>query len=340
MKEQLTRIKEQTLAELSQVSNTSEIEALRILVLGKKGTLTQVLRSMGALSAEERPVMGKLVNELQQLLNDAMDEKQKALGQVEKDNKLIEEELDITIPGKKIPRGTQHPLHLVLKQIEDIFLGMGFSIAEGPEIEYDKYNFEMLNIPANHPARDMQDSFYITPNILLRTHTSPVQARTMLATKPPLRIICPGRVYRADEVDASHSPVFHQIEGLVVAKGVNMGDLKGVIDTFCKKLFGERTKTKFRPSYFPFTEPSAEVDVSCAVCGGEGCRTCKGTGWLEILGCGMVNPKVLKNCGIDPDVYNAYAFGMGLDRITMVKYGITDLRLLFENDIRFLEQFR
>jgi len=252
---------------------------------------------------------------------------------------LEAEALDVTLPGESVKRGRLHPLSIVQGEIRDIFIGMGFDVKEGPEIEYERYNFEMLNIPENHPARDMQDTFYIRDGILMRTHTSPVQVRTMLSESLPIRMICPGRVYRSDDVDATHSPMFHQVEGLVVDKGICFGDLKGVLDEFIKKFYGSGTKTRFRPGYFPFTEPSAEVDATCAICHGKGCNVCKGTGWIEILGCGMVHPSILEGCGIDPEVYSGFAFGLGLDRLTTIKYGITDIRLLFEGDTRFLGQF-
>lgn len=340
MQQQLERIAAAAREALKAAATAVDVEQLQVKVLGKKGELTQLLRSMGGLSAEERPVMGKLVNDLRQTLEQEIGERLNALQTAEKVRRLNAERIDVTIPGKPAEVGHIHPLSLVREELENIFIGMGFEIAEGPEIEWDHFNFELLNLPANHPARDMHDSFYISDNTLLRTHTSPVQARTMLQKKPPIRIICPGRVYRLDEVDATHSPVFHQVEGLVVDHGINFGHLKGTLDIFAREFYGEKTRTRFRPSYFPFTEPSAEVDISCYVCGGAdpNCRVCRGTGWIELLGCGMVNPRVLEMCGIDPQEYTGFAFGMGIDRLTVSKYGISDLRTLFENDLRFLNQ--
>ena len=337
MKEKLQNIKEQALSAIS--ADNADLEQLRIQYLGKKGELTAVLRGMGALSAEERPVVGQLANEVRTEIETALKAKAEAQKNAELEKRLVSEKLDITLPSKALKVGKLHPLTQVQRTIEDIFIGMGFSIAEGPEVEYDYYNFQALNIPENHPARDTQDTFYITENILLRSQTSPVQVRTMEHQKPPIRIISPGRVYRSDAVDATHSPLFHQVEGLVVDKGITMGDLKGMLETFAKQMFGENTKIRFRPHHFPFTEPSAEVDVSCFVCGGKGCRVCKGEGWIEILGAGMVHPNVLSGCGIDPEVYSGFAFGMGIERIVMIKYGIDDMRHLYENDLRFLKQF-
>jgi len=337
MKEKLQQIKAEALSAISQ--DNADMEQIRIKYLGKKGELTAVLRGMGALSAEERPIVGQMANEVRAQIEEAIAEKTILLKQAELERKLIEEKIDVTLPSSAMKVGNLHPLTKVQRTIEDIFIGMGFSIAEGPEVEFDYYNFQALNIPENHPARDTQDTFYITDNILLRSQTSPVQVRTMEKQKPPIRVISPGRVYRSDAVDATHSPLFHQIEGLVVDKGVTMGDLKGMLETFAKTLFGENTRLRFRPHHFPFTEPSAEVDVSCFVCGGKGCRVCKNEGWIEILGAGMVHPFVLSNCGIDPEVYSGFAFGMGVERIAMKYYGIDDMRLLYENDVRFLEQF-
>ncbi len=340
MQEELQRIAAQAQARLQAATSASEVEELQVQVLGKKGDLTQILRMMGGLSAEERPVMGKLVNDLRKELEEQISDRLNALQGEEKAKRLAAERLDVTIPGQKPTVGHPHPLSLVREEVENIFIGMGFDIAEGPEVEWDHFNFELLNLPANHPARDMHDSFYVSDNVLLRTHTSPVQARTMLRQKPPIRIICPGRVYRMDEVDATHSPVFHQVEGLVVDRGINFGHLKGTLDIFAKEYYGKGTRIRFRPSFFPFTEPSAEVDISCYICDGKdpSCRVCRGTGWIEVLGCGMVNPRVLEMCGIDPNEYTGFAFGMGLDRLTVSRYGISDLRMLFENDLRFLEQ--
>jgi phenylalanyl-tRNA synthetase alpha chain len=297
------------------------------------------LRGMGALSAEERPVIGQLANEVREFLESRLDSAKDELVKKERGSQLDKEIIDITMPGKRKVLGKRHPLSNVLDEIKNVFIGMGYEIAEGPEIEFDYYNFEALNIPEGHPARDTQDTFYINENILLRTQTSPVQIRVMENKKPPIKIICPGRVYRSDNVDATHSPIFHQVEGLVVDKGVTMGDLIGTLQVFAKSLFGESTKIRLRPHHFPFTEPSAEVDVSCWTCGGKGCRVCKNEGWIEILGAGMVHPKVLKGCGIDPEIYSGFAFGLGAERTAMGRFSIDDLRLLYENDLRFLKQF-
>ena len=337
MRETLEKIKSEALLALSDTN--ADIEELRIKYLGKKGELTAVLRGMGKLSAEERPVIGQLANDVRAEIEAEIEELTSAKRAAELDEKLRSESLDVTIPGDKTDAGHFHPLALVQRQLEDIFLGMGYSIVEGPEVEYDYYNFQALNIPPDHPARDTQDTFYITDNILLGSQTSPVQARVMEKTQPPIKIISPGRVYRSDAVDATHSPLFHQLEGLVVDKGITMGDLKGTLEMFAKRMFGENTKIRFRPHHFPFTEPSAEVDVSCFVCGGKGCRLCKGEGWIEVLGAGMVHPNVLKMCGIDNEVYSGFAFGLGIERIAMLKYHIDDMRLLYENDVRFLGQF-
>ncbi len=339
MKQQLESIRSQAEQELKSIDSVQELENVRVKYLGKKGELTGVLRGMGALSAEERPVVGQMANEIREYLESIIDSVKEKIVMREKEQKLKEEVIDVTMPGKRISPGKKHPLNLVLDQIKDIFIGLGFEIAEGPEVELDYYNFEALNIPKNHPARDTQDTFYINDNIVLRTQTSPVQIRVMENKEPPIRIISPGRVYRSDAVDATHSPVFHQIEGLVVDKRVTMGDLKGTLEVFAKKMYGEKSKVRFRPHHFPFTEPSAEMDVSCFVCGGSGCSLCKGEGWIEILGAGMVHPKVLKTCGVNPEEYSGFAFGMGLERIVMLKYGIEDLRLFFENDVRFINQF-
>ena len=337
MKEKLQKIKEDALAAIG--SDSADLEQIRIQYLGKKGELTAVLRGMGALTAEERPVIGQLANDVRAEIESAIKEKAEAQKNAELERRLVSEKIDVTLPAAAPRCGKLHPLTQVQRTIEDIFIGMGFSIAEGPEVEYDYYNFQALNIPENHPARDTQDTFYITENILLRSQTSPVQVRTMEHQKPPIRIISPGRVYRSDAVDATHSPLFHQVEGLVVDKGITMGDLKGMLETFAKTLFGSDTRLRFRPHHFPFTEPSAEVDVSCFVCGGKGCRVCKNEGWIEILGAGMVHPYVLSNCGIDPEEYSGFAFGMGVERIAMKYYGIDDMRHLYENDTRFLGQF-
>ena len=340
MQEQLRKIQEEAAASLEAVSDKAGLDALRLKLLGKKGDLTMLLRSMGQLPADMRPKAGQMINEVREKLTAQLDALDSKIKKLEQEKKLAREAIDVTEPRKHTPLGSMHPVSLVQDQLIDVFTGMGFDVVEGPEVEYDHYNFELLNLPKNHPARDAQDTFYIEDNIVLRTHTSPVQARTMLTRKPPIRIVCPGRVYRADEVDATHSPVFHQMEGLVVGEDVTMADLKGTLDAFAQKLFGDDMTTRFRPSFFPFTEPSAEVDLTCANCHGEGCRMCKGTGWIEVLGAGMVNPKVLEMCGIDSKKYSGFAFGVGLERIAMLRYGITDMRALFEGDVRFLSQFR
>ena len=337
MREMLSRIKEEALAQLQ--APDADLDQIRVKYLGKKGELTGVLRGMGKLTPEERPVIGQLANEVRACIEEEITKKSEEQGKKKLEEKLKSERLDVTMPGNCIEAGHVHPLTKVQRELEDIFIGMGFSIVEGPEVEYDYYNFQALNIPENHPARDTQDTFYITDNILLRSQTSPVQVRTMERQQPPIRIISPGRVYRSDAVDATHSPLFHQLEGLVVDKGITMGDLKGMLEMFAKKFFGDDTKIRFRPHHFPFTEPSAEVDISCFVCGGKGCRLCKGEGWIEILGAGMVHPNVLRNCNIDPDVYSGFAFGVGIERIVMRKYNIDDMRHLYENDMRFLSQF-
>ena len=337
MEELLEKIKAAALLELAR--SDADLESLRVRFLGKKGELTAVLRGMGALSAEERPRMGQLANDVRAAIEAAIAVRGAELKERMLQKRLTEEKLDVTMPGEAPRMGHRHPLNRVQREMEEIFIGMGFQIAEGPEVEYDYYNFQALNIPKNHPARDTQDTFYITDNILLRSQTSPVQVRVMEKQKPPIRVISPGRVYRSDALDATHSPLFHQMEGLVVDKGITMSDLKGTLETFAKKMFGENTKIRFRPHHFPFTEPSAEVDVSCFACGGKGCRVCKGEGWIEILGAGMVHPFVLSNCGIDPEVYSGFAFGMGIERVAMKHYGIDDIRLFYENDRRFLEQF-
>lgn len=339
MKEQLEHICTAAENELKQVNNLQEIDALRVKYLGKKGVLTSILKQMGTLPAEERPAVGQRANEIRLFLENKIEKATKEKKLLLVKQQLKNEKIDVTMPGKRHHIGTKHPVSIVLDEIKEIFIGMGFDIVEGPEIEEDYYNFEALNIPADHPARDTQDTFYINDKILLRTQTSPVQVRVMEKQKPPIRIISPGRVYRCDEVDATHSPVFHQLEGLVVDKGITFADLKGTLETFVKRLYGEDSVVRFRPHHFPFTEPSAEVDIQCFHCGGEGCRLCKGEGWIEILGCGMVHPKVLENCGIDPEEYSGFALGMGLERVVMRRYNIDDLRLFYENDVRFLEQF-
>ena len=339
MKEKLLKLQQEALEKLSQIKNEDILEKFRQEYLGKKGELTSVLRGMGQLSAEERPTIGQIANEVRTALENKLQEKRQELEDLKLQRKLISEKIDVTVPAKKIEIGKRHPLDQVETELCDIFRSMGFDIVEGPEVEYDVYNFQKLNIPENHPARDTQDTFYITDNVLLRSQTSPVQVRVMENRRPPIKIISPGRVYRADEVDATHSPTFHQLEGLVVDKGITMSNLKSVLETFAKKMFGENTKLRLRPHHFPFTEPSAEVDVSCFVCGGKGCRVCKNEGWIEILGAGMVHPNVLKECDIDPQIYSGFAFGCGIERITMIKYSIDDMRNLYENDMRFLNQF-
>ena len=339
MKQQLEQIKTAALEAIANAQNSADCENIRVKYLGKKGELTAILKSMGGLSPEERPIMGQLVNTAKAEVDAALGEKVQQMQAAAEELKLKEETIDITMPAKTDKTGKLHPLNTVLNDMIDIFQSMGFDVVDGPEVETDHYNFECLNVPADHPARDMQDTFYLAENILLRTQTSAAQVRTMETRKPPIRVICPGRVFRADEVDATHSPVFHQIEGLVVDKGVTMCDLKGVLEQFAHEIYGPETKVKFRPSFFPFTEPSVEVDVSCSECGGKGCRVCKGAGWIEILGAGMVHPNVLRSCGIDPEEYSGFAFGIGLDRLTTTRYKISDIRLLFENDKRFLDQF-
>ncbi len=340
IREDLEKIGNDLQSELCAVQDTQELEQLKVRLLGKKGSLTALLRGMGALPPEERPVMGQIINERRAQMQAALEKKLDELSAAEKEQQLKAESLDITEPRTLPALGAVHPTQAVLREVLDCFIGLGFDVVEGPEVELDHYNFELLNLPKNHPARDAQDTFYVDDNIVMRTHTSPVQARVMLSRKPPIRIVCPGRVFRADEIDATHSPVFHQIEGLVIDENVTMGDLKGTLDAFAKKLYGEDITTRFRPSFFPFTEPSAEVDLTCFNCRGKGCRMCKGTGYIEVLGCGMVNPKVLEMCGIDPERYSGFAFGIGLERITLLRYGITDMRLLYEGDLRFLRQFR
>lgn len=339
MKEQLLSIKKAADEKLSQLHTVQSLEDIRIRVLGKKGELTQVLRQMGSLSAEERPVIGALANEIRAAIEKAISEKKNELLKAEREKKIKNETIDVTMAGKRPQIGGLHPITKVLDEVKNIFLGMGFSIAEGPDVELDYYNFEALNIPKEHPARDTQDTFYISDNVVLRTQTSPIQIRVMEKSRPPIRIIAPGRVYRSDAVDATHSPVFHQVEGLVVDKGITMADLKGTLEQFLKSLYGQEAKIRLRPHHFPFTEPSAEVDVSCFVCGGKGCRVCKGEGFIELLGAGMVHPDVLRRCNIDPEVYSGFAFGLGLERIVMRRMNIDDMRLLYENDIRFLKQF-
>lgn len=339
MQEKLLNLQEVALSDIKDASNIEEVESLRVKYLGKKGEITAILKEMGKLSAEERPIIGKVANEVREALETNISSKKEELKSIEQQKKLLEEVIDVTMPSTPVSMGKRHPISQIIDEITEIFMGMGFSIAEGPEVESVDNNFDALNAPKDHPSRDMSDTFYISDNLLLRTQTSPVQVRTMRNEELPIKVISPGRCFRFDSPDATHSPMFHQTEGLVVGKDVTMAQLKGTLDTFVKKLFGEHTKTKFRPHNFPFTEPSAEVDVTCFKCQGEGCPMCKYEGWIEILGAGMVHPNVLRNCGIDPEVYSGFAFGMGVDRIAMLKYEIDDIRLLFENDMRFLDQF-
>ncbi len=340
MKQQLENIEKLAKEQLLAVTDIKQLEDIRVKFLGKKGELTAILKQMGGLSAEERPIIGQLANQVRSDIEQAITETSKKLKEAELEKKLKEETLDVTMPGKAQKIGAMHPLTTVLNDIKEIFLGMGFEVAEGPEVETDYYCFEALNMPKHHPARDTQDTFYINENVLLRTQTSSVQIRTMENKKPPIRIISPGRVYRSDAVDATHSPLFHQIEGLVIDKGITMADLKGTLELLMKRLYGENCKIRLRPHHFPYTEPSAEVDVMCFNCNGEGCPLCKGEGYIELLGAGMVHPKVLEGCGIDPNEYSGFAFGIGLERITMGRYEIDDMRLLYENDVRFLNQFK
>ena len=339
MKEQLEKIKLEALDRMEAADSLDTLNEIRVAYLGKKGELTSVLKSMKDVAPEDRPKVGQMVNEVRELLETKLEETKTALMKKARKEQMEKEVIDVTLPAKKIRMGHSHPNSIALSELERIFVGMGYEVVEGPEVEYDRYNFEKLNIPKGHPARDEQDTFYINDTILLRSQTSPVQVRVMETRKPPIRIIAPGRVFRSDAVDATHSPSFHQIVGLVIDKNITFADLKGTLEEFAKELFGPETKVKFRPHHFPFTEPSAEVDVSCFKCGGKGCRFCKGSGWIEILGCGMVHPKVLEMCDIDPEEYSGFAFGIGLERIALLKYEIDDMRLLYENDIRFLKQF-
>ena len=339
MKEKLQAIKEEAIKQIQSSDALDKLNDVRVAFLGKKGELTAVLKGMKNVAAEERPLVGQMVNDTRTAIENVLEETKQKLEAKVRENQLKSEVIDVTLPAKKNNVGHRHPNTIALEEVERIFIGMGYEVVEGPEVEYDLYNFEKLNIPANHPAKDEQDTFYINKEIVLRTQTSPVQARIMEQGNLPIRIIAPGRVFRSDEVDATHSPSFHQIEGMVIDKNITFADLKGTLEKFAKELFGPETKTKFRPHHFPFTEPSAEVDVSCFKCGGEGCRFCKGEGWIEILGCGVIHPHVLEMCGIDPDEYTGFAFGAGLERIALLKYEIDDMRLLYENDIRFLKQF-
>lgn len=339
MKQALQEIKLNAITLINAAQNAVAVDELRVRFLGKKGELTAILKQMGGLSAEERPIVGALANDVREEIDALIREKAADIANAQLLSQLENESIDVTLPGTTIKRGKRHPFGLVLKEVKEIFTGMGFDIVSGPEVELDHYNFEMLNMPPSHPARDTQDTFYINEKVLLRTQTSPVQIRTMEKQQPPIYMICPGRVYRSDAVDATHSPIFHQMEGLVVDKGITFTDLKGTLEMFIKKLYGEDTRVRFRPHHFPYTEPSAEMDMSCFKCGGKGCPLCKGEGWIEILGCGMVHPKVLENCGIDSEVYSGFAFGMGIERVTMMRYGVDDMRLFYENDLRFLKQF-
>jgi phenylalanyl-tRNA synthetase alpha chain len=339
VQEKLLNLQEAALNEIKDTSSIEVVESLRVKYLGKKGEITSILKEMGKLSAEERPVIGQVANKVREAIEENISSKKEELKSIEKQKQLAEEVIDVTMPAKPALVGKKHPISQIIDEVSEIFMGMGFSIAQGPEVETVANNFDALNAPKDHPSRDMSDTFYINSELLLRTQTSPVQVRTMKNQEPPIKIVSPGRCFRFDSPDATHSPMFHQIEGLVVGKDITMAQLKGTLNMFVKKLFGEETKTKFRPHNFPFTEPSAEVDVTCFKCSGAGCPMCKGEGWIEILGAGMVHPNVLRNCGIDPEVYSGFAFGMGVDRITMLKYEIDDIRLLFENDMRFLNQF-
>lgn len=339
MKEKLQAIREEAIAKIEAAKDLDALNEIKVNVLGKKGDLTQVLKSMKDVAPEERPKVGQMVNDTRSAIEEKLENVKKEIARKIREEKMKNEVIDVTLPGTLHMKGHRHPNQIALEELERVFIGMGYEIVEGPEVEYDHYNFELLNIPANHPAKDEQDTFYITKDILLRTQTSPVQARVMETGRMPIRIISPGRVFRSDEVDATHSPSFHQVEGLVVDKNITFADLKGTLEQFAREFFGPDTKIKLRPHHFPFTEPSAEVDVSCFKCGGKGCRMCKGSGWIEILGCGMVHPNVLRDCGIDPEEYSGFAFGMGLERITLLKYEIDDMRLLYENDMRFLKQF-
>lgn len=343
LQEQLEELKSQTLAKIEAAKELAAVETIRVETLGKKGPITEVLRGMRVLSAEERPKVGAFANEIRDMLTSAVEKRKAELTELALEKKLTEESLDVTLPGKQVPHGSRHVLTQIMEEIEDTFVGMGYQVIEGTEVESDHYNFERMNLPKDHPARDMQDTFYISDDLLLRTHTSPVQARTMEKhdfSKGALRMISPGKVFRRDTDDATHSHQFHQIEGLVVDKGITMGDLKGTLEVLLKELFGADRNIRLRPSYFPFTEPSVEVDVSCFKCGGKGCNVCKHTGWIEILGAGMVHPDVLEMSGIDSKEYSGFAFGLGPDRIAMLRYGVNDIRNFYSNDVRFLEQFK
>ncbi len=338
-KEELEKIRKEAQERLEKSESLDMVNEIRVGVLGKKGSLKEILKGMKNVPPEDRPKVGQMVNEVREQIEAAISEAQKTIERKVQEQRLAAETIDVTLPSRRLPKGHSHPNVIALKELERIFVGMGYEVIEGPEVERDYYNFEALNIPADHPAKDEQDTFYINGDILLRTQTSSTQIHAMESGKIPIRMIAPGRVYRSDAVDATHSPTFHQVEGLVVDKGVTFADLKGTLDEFAKKLFGEETRTRFRPHHFPFTEPSAEMDVSCFKCGGKGCSFCKGEGWIEILGCGMVHPHVLEICGIDPNEYSGFAFGVGLERIALLNYEIDDMRLLYENDVRFLKQF-
>ena len=339
MKDRLLKIREEAIDQIKAAGGVDALNDIKVAFLGKKGELTSIMKSMREVPPEERPAFGQMVNQARAEIEEKLEEMKSSLAKKAREAQLKAEVIDVTLPAKKSNIGHSHPNTIALEEVEKIFVGMGYEVIEGPEVEFDYYNFEALNIPANHPAKDEQDTFYINSQLLLRSQTSGVQVHTMENQSLPIRMIAPGRVYRADEVDATHSPCFHQIEGLVIDKGITFADLKGTLAEFAKQLFGEDTKVKFRPHHFPFTEPSAEVDVTCFKCGGKGCRMCKGSGWIEILGCGMVHPNVLSMCGIDPEEYTGFAFGVGLERIALLKYEIDDMRLLYENDIRFLKQF-
>ena len=338
MREQLEQLRNEAIKAIAAVSGEEALQEIRVRFLGRKGELTALMKGLGALSPEERPLVGQLVNTVKEEVEACLENALKTTRERAKTQRLQSERIDVTLPGRSPANGAKHPITLVVEEVSDIFADLGFSVAEGPEIEHDWYNFEALNFPPEHPARDMQDTFFVENNLLLRTHTSPVQIRTMLKQKPPVRIIAPGTVYRCDS-DATHSPMFHQVEGLMVDKGITFGDLKGILTIFTNQLFGQKTGVRLRPSFFPFTEPSAEVDIACVICGGKGCRVCKNSGWLEILGAGMVDPEVYRHVNYDAEEVSGFAFGMGIERIAMLKYGISDMRLLFENDVRFLRQF-
>lgn len=338
MRDKIDELKRAALAAVAAAETSAELGDIKVRFLGKSGEITSLMKGLGALSKEERPEAGKVLNMARTEIENAIESKLESALRREKEARLAAEAVDVTLPANTAKRGTLHPITQVREEIVNVFLGMGFSVAEGPEIESDLFNFQLLNVPKDHPARDMQDTFYVNDSYVLRTHTSPMQARIMTTEKPPIRVVIPGRVYRSDD-DASHSPIFHQIEGLAVDRHITMGDLQGCLEAFAQKLFSPSTKIRLRPSYFPFTEPSVEVDVTCAICGGKGCRVCKGTGWVEILGAGIVNPSVLEMCGISPDEYSGFAFGLGLERIAMIKYGIPNIKLFYENDMRFLKQF-